>query len=553
MLGSIGGAPDAPWDEEMPETVNLDALIPRADFLTPQQTDTPAGASGKASASMTDLSKGESFFSTLRKPDFQRETAAWSPMMIRDFVKAFIEGDLIPSVICWQSEARLSFVIDGAHRLSAIIAWGLNDYGDGDASVDFYGNIPEEQIRIAKKTRDLIEASVGSYRQYRAETKTPGTYPQLAANARALAHSTVPLLWVKTSDSERAERAFFTINQSAVEIDPTELKILNARSKPNAIAARAIVRNATGHEYWKEFSIPAQQEIVKTAKAVYGSFYSPPLNPPIRTEELPIAGHGYGSQTLPLIFDFVNIANGLPVIDKTKRGLVIKREKPDETQTLNVIRNTESLTERLVGTHASSLGLHPAVYFYAANGRHQPTTVLAMASLLMEFKASDSFLLFCSLRARFEQFLVDHKMFINQLTVKHGSMAKGYAPMRDYYSTVFARIAAGDTEQEVEVYLQKHERYQTLVKEKPILTKKAKDFSQATKQLVLLQEVLAKAFVCQICGARVDKKSMQLDHADDRAAGGLATADNARFVHPLCNSTYKKRLGEMPPKPLVGF
>jgi hypothetical protein len=537
----------------MPETVNLDALIPRADFLTPQQTDTPAGAAGKASASMTDLSKGESFFSTLRKPDFQRETAAWSPTMIRDFVKAYIEGDLIPSVICWQSEARLSFVIDGAHRLSAIIAWGLDDYGDGDASVEFYGNIPAEQDKIAKKTRDLIDSSVGSYRQYRAETKSPGTFPNLAANARALAHSTVPLLWVKTSDSERAERAFFTINQSAVEIDPTELKILNARSKPNAIAARAIVRNATGHEYWKEFSTSAQAEVVKTAKGIYASFYSPPLPTPIRSEELPIAGHGYGSQTLPLIFDFVNIANGLPVIDKAKRGLAIKREKPDETQTLNVMRKTESLTERVVGTHPSSLGLHPAVYFYAANGRHQPTTVLAAASFLMEIGAKDAFMQFCAVRARFEEFLVNHKMFINQLTVKHGSMAKGYAPIRDYYSTVFDRVVSGDTEQEIETLLHTHDRYQTLVKEKPILTKKAKDFSQATKQLVLLQEVLSKAFICHICGARVDKKSMQLDHVDDQAGGGLATADNAKFVHPLCNSTYKKRLSDFPPKPLIGF
>jgi hypothetical protein len=542
-------------ENEMAETVNLDALIERADFLTPEGVDSAAGAAGKGSASMTDLSEGESFFSTLRKPDFQRETAAWSPLMVRDFVKAFIEDDLIPSVICWQSEARLSFVIDGAHRLSAIIAWGLDDYGDGDRSLKFYNfNIPEEQLRIAKKTRELIDGSIGSYKQHRAETKVPGSYAHLTKNALALAHVTIPLLWVKTRDSQRAERAFFTINQSAVEIDPTELKILNSRSKANAIGARAIVRNATGHQYWKDFSETARVEIVKKAKAVYKALYSPPLNPPIKTEDLPIAGHGYGSQTLPLIFDFVNIGNKIQVLDKSKRKeLVVKQEKPDENDTLNIMRNTEGLVDCMTGIHASSLGLHPAVYFYAANGRHQPTTVLAMAALVMEMREHKGLVAFSGVRARFEQFLVSHKMFINQLTVKHGSMAKGFTPLRDYYLFVLERVMAGRNEAEIESDLQGLDRYQTLIKEKPILTKKAKDFSTATKQFVLLQEVLNKAFVCEICGARVDKKSMQLDHTEDKSAGGLATAENARWVHPYCNSTYKTHLAETPPKSLLGF
>ncbi len=61
----------------MAQVVNLDALIPREDFLASAGID--AGAVGKSEASRTDLTKGESFYLTLRKPDFQRETAAWTP------------------------------------------------------------------------------------------------------------------------------------------------------------------------------------------------------------------------------------------------------------------------------------------------------------------------------------------------------------------------------------------------------------------------------------------------------------------------------------------
>src|SRR4051794_2399634 len=98
----------------MAQVTNLDAHIPREDFLATEGPD--AGQAGKPAASATDLTIGESFFSTLRKPDFQRETAAWSPEAVRDCILAFLDGDLIPSVICWQSPTRITFVIDGAHR-----------------------------------------------------------------------------------------------------------------------------------------------------------------------------------------------------------------------------------------------------------------------------------------------------------------------------------------------------------------------------------------------------------------------------------------------------
>jgi hypothetical protein len=526
----------------MAEAVNLDALIPREDFLAPEEGAASYGESGKASASATDLRKGESFFSTLRKPDFQRETAAWSPEQIRDFVKAFIENDLIPSVICWQSPARLSFVIDGAHRLSAIIAWLLDDYGDGQISKEFYGySIPEEQQKVALRTRFLINAEVGSYQQFREETDKPGAQPEIAARVRGLAHGKIPLLWVTGNDWKKAERAFFTINQSAVQINPTELKILNARSQPNAIGARAIVRNARGHKYWEKFSATGQAEVETSGKAIYRALYTPPIDPPIRTEELPIAGPGYGSQTLPLIFDLVNVANGILVVDasKSRKLKAISHDAPDESKTLELLRTTERLVRRITGNHPSSLGLHPAVYFYAANGRHQPTSVLAIASLLTEVDEKNEFMRFTRNRMAFEEFLVGHKMFINQLTVRHGSMAKGFLPLRDYYRFVLDAVAEGKTETQIEADLSQHERYQDLVKVRPLLTKQAKEFSAAAKTVKLFQDVLASAFRCSQCGARIDKKSMQLDHSVEKRNGGLATTQNSQWLHPYCNSTFK--------------
>jgi hypothetical protein len=133
-------------------------------------------------------------------------------------------------------------------------------------------------------------------------------------------------------------------------------------------------------------------------------------------------------------------------------------------------------------------------------------------------------------------------MFINQLTLKHGSMVKGYAPIRDYYKYVLDMIGVGLTEENIEAALRVHETYQSLVKERPIPTKKAKAFTQNAKNVMLLNGVLENAFVCNICRARIDKKAMQLDHVVDKSAGGTADIDNGQWSHPYCNSTYKYAL-----------
>jgi hypothetical protein len=527
----------------MAQVVNLDALIPREDFLA-VASGQEAGLSGKTEASRTDLTKGETFYLTLRKPDFQRETAAWSPEAVRDFIKAFIVGDLIPSVICWQSPSRLTFVIDGAHRLSAVMAWLLDDYGDGEESIKFYNNaIPEEQRRVAERTRSLIDKDIRPWKEFRAEAANPGSNPSLTDRVRSLAHSKIPLLWVPGQEASKAERAFLTINRSAVVIDPTELKILNARFRPEAVSSRAIVRNATGFKYWKSFSAEAQEDFETKAKHIYKALYSPPLNPAVRTVELPIAGHGYGTQTLPLIFDFVNIANGFPVIDpskaKSKDINLSTLIAPNEQETVKAISRAQELADRMTGKHASSLGLLPGVYFYSQNNRHQPTAVLAMAALIMDLATTKRFIEFTRVRTSFEDFLIENKPFLNQLTGRYGSMSKGFKQQRDYLLYVLDSFISGKSSEQILDNLKSHVTYRFLVKDQPVKTKKAKEFSDELKNWAFLATSLQQAKRCDLCGARLDNKSMQLGHIKDRIAGGIGSGDNSAWEHPFCNSTYK--------------
>jgi hypothetical protein len=132
--------------------VNLDALIIREDF----EAETPTSSVPQTFPTtlvISDLEQTRPFFQMLRKPDFQRETASWEPEKVAGFIRSFVSGDLIPAVIMWQSKGN-NFVIDGCHRMSALIAWVLDDYGDKEKSNTFFKfHVGKDQKKAGDKTR----------------------------------------------------------------------------------------------------------------------------------------------------------------------------------------------------------------------------------------------------------------------------------------------------------------------------------------------------------------------------------------------------------------
>ncbi len=149
----------------MTGNIVLDALIPREDFEVADETSGTTRNVGTIGA--RDLEYNSFFFSALRKPDFQRETNEWDVKRIVSLIDSFISGDLIPAVILWRSSSSYTFVIDGAHRLSALAAWINNDFGDGEISKKFYdGVIPEEQIEAAENTRKAVRKEIGLFSDY---------------------------------------------------------------------------------------------------------------------------------------------------------------------------------------------------------------------------------------------------------------------------------------------------------------------------------------------------------------------------------------------------
>jgi hypothetical protein len=85
----------------MVQKVTLDAMIRREDFAR-ELRGSPAPRIG-SELKLGDLLPSSAIRRQLRKPEFQRETNYWSPPQMLKFLKSFVDGGVIPSIILWRS------------------------------------------------------------------------------------------------------------------------------------------------------------------------------------------------------------------------------------------------------------------------------------------------------------------------------------------------------------------------------------------------------------------------------------------------------------------
>lgn len=512
--------------------VNLDAIIPREDFEVDNVTST---GKKKETISIEDIKSDSFFFTTVRKPDFQRETTEWDSKKISNFIQSFLDGDLIPAIILWRSASGYLFIIDGSHRLSALAAWINNDFGDGEISKMFYdGIIPEDQIEIAEETRKLVRSEVGSYSDYKlALTNPEKVLPNLLIRAKNLAALAIQLQWVE-GDAAKAEQSFFKINQQAAPIDKTELVLLESRNKPNCIAARAIIRGGKGHKYWSIFSEENQKQIQNLAKEIHEILFNPTLQTPIKTLDLPVGGKSYSAQTLPLILDFINIVNEIP------HNTFKDKLEDDSTgeKTIEILRKMRKLVYKINSIHASSFGLHPVVYFYSKEGRHKVASFYAIAALIMDFDENMSNK-FIKIREKFEEILLVYDDLVQQINRKKRSALASYTSIKEYYLELINRLDDNKLIEAVikEVMALGSFNYLMLNETKNnIPTSK---FSSDTKSAVFIKDTLSTAPRCKICNGYIHKNSITIDHIVRKQDGGNSSVDNGQITHPYCNTTVK--------------
>jgi hypothetical protein len=200
--------------------------------------------------------------------------------------------------------------------------------------------------------------------------------------------------------------------------------------------------------------------------------------------------------------------------------------------------------QRISGNHPSSLGLHPAVYFYSQQGRYQSTSLLAMVDLMKLFQKEDYFDTFTKNRRIIEEFLIKYKDFVQQLNNRSRAGMKGYKSIRDLYQFIIENLDTGISEENLIKSINADPRFSFLKTDNipdNIRTFETgrKDFSRETKSEAFLREGLKNPIRCGICEGIMHVNSITIDHIDRKEDGGLGVINNAQIAHPYCNTTYK--------------
>lgn len=512
--------------------VSLDALIPREAFEVQGQQNQNIGRNIPM-ISIRDLEKNSFFYPYLRKPDFQRETNEWDVQKICDFIESFLDGDLVPAIILWRSSSSYYFVIDGSHRLSSLIAWINDDYGDGKISKEFYdGDITDEQKDAAQKLRKMVKEKVGSYKDFQALTQKQGQVnSKLIERARNLGALGLQLQWLE-GDAAKAEESFFKINQKATPIGETEMRLLLARKTPNGVAARAIMRSGSGHKYWSEFSEGKQTEIEKIAQEIHQLIFDPKLKNPIKTLDVPIVGNLAASEKLELILEFVNIVNGIEVDNQLGDDLT-----GDET--VKLLRKCRKIAQRINSTDPSSLGLHPIVYFYTSDGKSKIGSFYGVLALILALEKTKSFPKFIKVRKDFEWVIWQDDM-IPQI-VRSSSAVKAREKVKDFFLQIINKLSEGVDKKNVMKEIISEKSFGSLKSKTKGNTNEteSKVFSRETKSAAFIRDALTKVPKCKICNGYLHSHSISIDHKKRKADGGLGTLDNAQLTHPYCNTGVK--------------
>lgn len=508
-------------------------MIKRADFA--QQTEDKSMQLFR-SMKLSDLYPNEPTVKMLRKPDFQRETNHWTPQQVATFIHSFANGELIPSLILWKSNS-LIFVIDGAHRLSALRAWIQNDYGDRDLSNTFYGNdTSNAQKKVAQQTRKLVESSTGRFADLKGKYNDDVIIPQAEEEFLSkIFTKSIDVQWIQGSQ-EVAESSFFKINTQGTPLDKTEELLLRYRHTPFAIAARAIVRAGSGHKYWSKFSNEHQLEIEKKAKELYESLFQPDLDQPIKTMDLPIGGTVSPVNALKMLLDvFTTVDGNSDVVSQLKK----LPADEDGKQTIRTLNSTLKLVRRVTTNAHGSLGLHPAIYFYDHKGTHSRHLFLGTFSLVAKaIKNNDSMFLknFTAARENLEKMLMEKKFAIG-LALTNVSTKSRVEKFSSLIDTAVKAYNSGSEFNDSEILA-------ALGLEGEIASissiQRPRNFSTSTKSAIFLKQSLRTASKCPVCKGLLDPaKAASYDHIQPKRDGGTGDMQNGQITHPFCNTGIK--------------
>lgn len=558
--------------------VDLDHLIRRESFRFVQPVEQTGDPQDRQPLELRLNDLRDAFRTRLfRKPDFQRATAAWTPEQCLSLLESITDNQVVPSLIMWASPNNtLLYILDGAHRISVVMAWLLDDWGDRRNSEDYGSDEEERSIkRVAATVRDLVNTRIGTINEYQEageeivrltnEGKAPrpemgekrfergSFYNRLLTGGVAF-----NILWV-TGNYDRAERSFASINRSGTKLSEWEFKLIENRDSSFVRAVMALANNASAEHYWlgdipdgsdKSHLQQQAQDIVRDIHSLNDTLFTPAFKRPPRELRQPIFVISKREQRPPYIAELLVVIDG----GRGREGEVeaaIARDKASSPAVIvangaRLISRAREAFEHITGPSPKSLGLIPALFFYSDTGIHVRSLLYGLLHWLTSGIDEEILIrkrIFSGYRRSFEQILMQDKAeFIGNISRGTGSGPEVTVPTARYYQGLLELLKLYQGDSTASGFIA---AYETLLKgasssrtrSTAVSTGRSRAFTSPQRSRLVLQEALRSAPQCGICGGLIDPLSdVQHDHILEYAKGGPTIPANQRLAHPFCNN-----------------
>jgi len=559
--------------------VHLDHLINRQSLRYRSKLANVMVQSGSAASAhrsdssirFDDIRQKDGWFDRLVKPDFQRATCAWDPEACVTFLNSVVRRRIIPSIILWRSsENGLVYVLDGAHRLSVLRAWMIDDWGD--KAGDFYEkneNLEEIQA-AAQSARALVRERIGLFTEFEAANAQwikiafEGGAPRQLMLSReanmAMFYSdmvnssrTLHAQW-EDGDYEAAEESFLAINRQGERLDDVEQLLIEHR---NGSLSRVIMSiasaGASGH-YWPEphdaqdLSEGVRKKLAgfnNRCGALHHLLFVPPFDAKILDLNVPFVvapGHFRPHQHL---IELLPLLTEGGAIGGERLPQLLAKDSPAEPE--EIILNADQLLTRLEkklghlgGKNSDSLSLSvvPLIYWYNRKANFVRGLFYGWCHWLLsgdDTQVQERKIAVSAIRGELEEVLIRYKDEIAEVQHRSGAGLKSLGAVGALLQKL-AEALLSERELPVDA---KDEKIRQIVGAKPMSRSKAgntRSFSKGSRIEINVRELLSSAIKCEICGGVVDlKQGLQYDHKHEHAKGGLSVADNGRPTHPFCN------------------
>ncbi|MFU2208579.1 hypothetical protein [Solidesulfovibrio sp. C21] len=549
--------------------VFLDHIIPRQNLryidINHKAYEYQNEPGARADFRLRDIFENE-WFNNLRKPDFQRETNSWGPNECADFLDSLVNNLVIPGIIIWKSDdSGYVFVIDGAHRLSVIRAWMIDDWGENNDKS--YNSLYETEIRdMGHATRELVKSKIGSFSDYKRASEEckriteAGGAPKNVMSPKAFAQSrfynriqegaTIPTQWIYGT-YEVAEKSFLKINKGGQKLDIFEQSLIEFRNGPYARIAMSIINGKSGH-YWPSSGLDTSlQEKIKSfdqlSSAIHKILFVPPFDGAIIDLNQPLVMSKPSQQYEDALELLALISENkfLSTEDSKKEFLQQMHDAPpniiiENAKTiLNIIKDRLS---HLVGenTTSKSLSIVPAIYNYNHQGTYSKNLLYAFIywifcnkELVQEKKLALTFV-----RGTFEALLMEYKSNITNIASSRGGSFKSTKEIASTINNIIIKLSENKMSG-----LDEKSSIQNIATEfgfqlKANKINKSRAASKSQKNTINLEHLFKESTRCPICKGVINLSlGKQYDHFFvDYSIKKETCVENLKPVHPFCNN-----------------